>query len=69
MPLRPMHLLALLFGLLVAGPAPAQGRWSQMKPIPQGEEEVVGVAVDGRMYVMGGGTASRSARSAARSTR
>ena len=36
MPLRPMHLLALLFGLLVAGPAPAQGRWSQMKPIPPG---------------------------------
>src|SRR6266850_2085485 len=46
--------IALLAALLVAAPALAQGRWSQMKPIPQGEEEVVGVAVDGRMYVLGG---------------
>jgi len=47
-------LVALLAALLVAGPVLAQGRWSQMKPIPQGEEEVVGVAVDGNMYVLGG---------------
>jgi hypothetical protein len=45
---------ALLAALLVSGPALAQGRWSAMKPIPQGEEEVVGVAVEGRMYVLGG---------------
>src|SRR2546428_10260639 len=49
-----MVLVALLAVLLVAGPALAQGRWSQMKPIRQGEEEVVGVAVEGRMYVLGG---------------
>src|SRR5207247_9352645 len=52
--LRQMHVVALLAVLLVAEPALAQGRWSQMKPIPQGEEEVVGVALDGRMYVLGG---------------
>lgn len=46
--------VALLAALLAAGPALAQGRWSQMKPIPQGEEEVVGVAVGGKMYVLGG---------------
>jgi N-acetylneuraminic acid mutarotase len=40
--------------LLAGEPALAQGRWSQLKPIPQGEEEVVGVAVGGKMYVMGG---------------
>jgi N-acetylneuraminic acid mutarotase len=46
--------VTLLAALLAAGPALAQGRWSQMKPIPQGEEEVVGVAVGGKMYVLGG---------------
>lgn len=46
--------VALLAAFLAAGPALAQGRWSQMKPIPQGEEEVVGAAVDGKMYVLGG---------------
>src|SRR5256885_13148039 len=54
MSLRQMHVVALLAVLLTTGPALAQGRWSQMKPIPQGEEEVVGVALDGRMYVLGG---------------
>src|SRR5437867_279204 len=54
MSFRQIHLVALLFALLVAEPALAQGRWSQMKPIPQGEEEVVGVAVEGRMYGLGG---------------
>src|SRR5256885_2959392 len=46
--------VALLAALLTTGAALAQARWSQMKPIPQGEEEVVGVALDGRMYVLGG---------------
>src|SRR5947207_2232618 len=54
MSLRQLHVVALLVVLLTTGPALAQGRWSQMKPIPQGEEEVVGVALDGRMYVLGG---------------
>jgi len=40
--------------LLVAGPALAQGKWSQLKAIPQGEEEVYGTAADGKMYVLGG---------------
>src|SRR2546426_5059015 len=40
--------------LLVAGPALAQGKWSQLKPIPQGEEEVYGTAAGGKMYVLGG---------------
>src|SRR6267142_2624561 len=39
---------------LVAGPALAQGNWSQLKPIPQGEEEVYGTAAGGKMYVLGG---------------
>jgi len=49
MPFRQMHtafisvgLVALLAVLLVTGPALAQGRWSQMKPIPQGEATGVG---------------------------
>src|SRR5437867_31961 len=45
MSFRQMYAVALLFALLNTGPALAQGRWSQMKPIPQGEEEVVGVAL------------------------
>src|SRR2546428_5834604 len=54
MSLLQMHVVALLVVLLTTGLGLAEGRWSQMKPIPQGEEEVVGVAVDGRMYVLGG---------------
>ena len=42
-------LLSVLITLLIAGPALAQGRWSSMKPIPQGEEEVIGTAVGGKM--------------------
>ena len=40
--------------LLVASSALAQGKWSQLKPIPQGEEEVYGTASGGKMYVLGG---------------
>jgi len=40
--------------LLVAGPALSRGKWSQLKPIPQGEEEVYGTAAGGKMYVLGG---------------
>ena len=46
--------VSVLAMLLIGGEALAQGRWSQLKPIPQGEEEVVGIAVGGRMYVLGG---------------
>jgi hypothetical protein len=34
--------VVVMLGVLVAGPAMAQGRWTSMKPIPQGEEEVTG---------------------------
>src|SRR5437773_3145716 len=47
-------LVLVMTMLLVAGPALAQGKWSQLKPIPQGEEEVYGTAAGGKMYVLGG---------------
>ena len=40
--------------LLVSGSALAQGKWSSLKQIPQGEEEVYGTAAGGKMYVLGG---------------
>src|SRR4051812_20542842 len=43
--------LTLLF---IAGPALAQGKWTSLKPIPQGEEEVYGTAAGGKVYVLGG---------------
>jgi N-acetylneuraminic acid mutarotase len=46
--------LAVMAGILVAGPAVAQGRWTSVKPIPQGEEEVYGTAAGGKLYVLGG---------------
>ena len=49
-----MAFVAALTALLIAGPALAQGRWSSLKPIPQGEEEVIGVAAGGKLYVGGG---------------
>src|SRR3989454_12660974 len=39
---------------VLAGPAFAQGTWTSLKPIPQGEEEVYGTAAGGKMYVLGG---------------
>lgn len=49
-------LVSVLATLLIAGQAPAQqaGRWSRLKPIPQGEEEVYGTAAGGKLYVLGG---------------
>jgi N-acetylneuraminic acid mutarotase len=32
----------------------SKGSWMQMKPLPQGVNEVVGAVVDGRLYVYGG---------------
>jgi N-acetylneuraminic acid mutarotase len=34
--------------------ASAQGSWTQMKPLPQGANEVIGAAVNGLLYVYGG---------------
>ena len=39
---------------LLAGAASAQGYWTQMKPIPQGANEVIGAAADGLLYIYGG---------------
>jgi N-acetylneuraminic acid mutarotase len=46
--------LAVLGGVLLAGPVLAQGTWTSLKPIPQGEEEVYGTAAGGKLYVLGG---------------
>ena len=46
--------VAVFSALLVTGPAYGQGKWSSLKPIPQGEEEVYGTAAGGKLYVLGG---------------
>src|SRR5262245_66177295 len=40
--------------IAAATPAFAQGKWSSLKPIPQGEEEVYGTTAGGKLYVLGG---------------
>jgi N-acetylneuraminic acid mutarotase len=40
--------------LLISGPALTQGKWTSLKEIPQGEEEVYGTAAGGKLYVLGG---------------
>ena len=40
--------------VLSSGQASAQGSWTQMQPLPQGANEVVGAAADGLLYVYGG---------------
>ncbi len=49
-----MAAVAVVTGVLVAGPAFAQEKWNSLKPIPQGEEEVYGTAAGGKLYVLGG---------------
>jgi N-acetylneuraminic acid mutarotase len=39
---------------LSSGQASAEGSWTQIKPLPQGANEVIGAAVDGLLYVYGG---------------
>jgi N-acetylneuraminic acid mutarotase len=46
--------LTVMTGLLISGSALAQGAWSSLKPIPQGEEEVYGTTAGGKLYVLGG---------------
>ena len=41
-------------GALATDSAFAQGKWTSLKPIPQGEEEVYGTAAGGKLYVLGG---------------
>jgi Kelch motif len=47
-------LIAAIASALLLGEASAQGSWTTLKPIPQGANEVIGAAVDGRLYVYGG---------------
>jgi hypothetical protein len=41
-------LVAAIASALLSGEAAAQGSWAPRKPIPQGANEVIGAAVDGR---------------------
>ncbi|MDP3700464.1 MAG: kelch repeat-containing protein [Hylemonella sp.] len=50
--LLPLALLLLTAGTAWSQSAPS--RWTQGAPIPQGAEEVYGVAAGGKMYVFGG---------------
>jgi N-acetylneuraminic acid mutarotase len=43
-----------LVAALASGEAAAQGAWKQAKPIPEGANEVIGAAIDGKVYVYGG---------------
>jgi N-acetylneuraminic acid mutarotase len=44
----------LLFLACARAPAQQAGRWTSLKPIPQGEEEVVGTVSGGKLYVAAG---------------
>src|SRR5262245_32426453 len=46
--------IAVMAGVVLAGPALAQGRWTSLTPIPQGEEEVYGTTAGGKLCVLGG---------------
>ena len=52
--MRAQLFVAVFSAFLVTGPAYGQGKWSSLKPIPQGEEEVYGTAAGGKLYVLGG---------------
>jgi hypothetical protein len=39
---------------LLPGEASTQDSWTQMMPLPQGSNEVIGATVDGLLYVSGG---------------
>lgn len=47
-------IVGAIAGALLSGDASAQGRWTPMKPIPQGANEVAGAAAGGLLYVYGG---------------
>ena len=52
--MRAQLFVAVFSALLVKGRAYGQSKWSSLKPIPQGEEEVYGTAAGGKLYVLGG---------------
>jgi N-acetylneuraminic acid mutarotase len=49
-----LSLVAMIASGLLSQEVCAQGSWASLKAIPQGANEVVGAAVDGRLYVYGG---------------
>ena len=51
---RPLHLVALLLGVVLASTAWAQGRWVKLAAFPEAAEELLGVASGGKLYVFCG---------------
>ena len=47
-------LVAALMVMMCGAAAQAQGKWSKAAPFPEPEEELYGVAANGKMYVLGG---------------
>ena len=45
---------AMIFTFAVAPASAQQGRWSKAAPFPEPEEELYGITVNGKMYVIGG---------------
>jgi N-acetylneuraminic acid mutarotase len=51
----PIHIVAMIFGLICATPAArAQGKWEKLAPFPEPAEEILGAAAGGKMYVFAG---------------
>jgi hypothetical protein len=44
----------LMFALVAATPARAQGKWTSLAPFPEGSEEVYGIASGGKLHAIGG---------------
>ncbi len=51
---RLLRLAALVFVMLLTGSVHAQGRWLKLAPFPEPNEELIGAAAGGKMYVFGG---------------
>ena len=48
--------------LLPAAEAHVRGRWVKMAPFPDADEELYGIAANGKMYVLGGFAGGRLGR-------
>lgn len=60
---RPLRFVfATVIALLSAAGAQAQGRWVKMAPFPDADEELYGIAANGKMYVLGGFAGGRLGR-------
>jgi hypothetical protein len=52
---RRLRVIRLAFLLIAAAPAAfAQGKWMQLAPFPEPNEEILGVAAGGKLYVLAG---------------